>query len=35
MCLTILSDAEPLDFVKRRDVDVVISYVSYFQSERG
>jgi LysR family transcriptional regulator, glycine cleavage system transcriptional activator len=33
MRLTILSDAEPLDLVKRREVDVVISYVSYIQRE--
>jgi hypothetical protein len=35
MRLTILFDAEPLDFGKRRDVDVMISYVCYIQSERG
>jgi hypothetical protein len=35
MRLTILSDAEPLDLGTRCDVDVMISCVSYIQSERG
>jgi len=33
MSLTILSDSYPVDLVKRRDVDVVISYGSYIQRD--
>ncbi|WP_118184030.1 LysR family transcriptional regulator [Paraburkholderia phosphatilytica] len=33
MRLTILSDAEPVDLIKRREVDVIISYCGYLQRD--